>query len=139
MGDFLQHLAIAATSRQDEEKHMRRKERNRQSAAISRKRQQDHRALLEDENMRLQEENAKLRRMLHEAAPHIQLPVDTRVPAINNDTASDSDSSSSTKIEAPSSCPLPRVLLPACANAQSDIASPKPAEPSPRLVASRMI
>ena len=116
---------------------MRRKERNRQSAAVSRKRQQDHRQLLEDENTRLQEENAKLRRLLREVAPQIQLP-DTRVPAIN-DTANDSASSSSTKTEEPCSHPLPFVLLPACGNSQSEVVSPKPNEPSPQIVANRAI
>ena len=48
------------------DKHERRKHKNWQAAATSRKRQQDHRKVLEDENRKRQEENAYLRKLLAE-------------------------------------------------------------------------
>ena len=51
--DAISMLQYAANSRAEEEKHLLRKERNRQSAAVSRKRQRDHRQQLEEENARL--------------------------------------------------------------------------------------
>ena len=119
MADLLEHLANAASSRQDEEKHLRRKERNRQSAAISRKRQQDHRTLLEDENVRLQEENAKLRRLLLEVAPHIELPVSgVKLSRSASDTAASDSDSSSTIAKGP--CSEVRKLLPSFPNSEPE-------------------
>ena len=51
----------------DMDKCLRRKARNRQAAAKSRQRQQDHRRALEDEYKRLQEENTLLKRLLSES------------------------------------------------------------------------
>ncbi|KAL1520541.1 hypothetical protein AB1Y20_022117 [Prymnesium parvum] len=50
--------------REEVDKQLRRKQKNRQAAATSRKRQQDYRHQLEEENKRLQEENAFLRKLL---------------------------------------------------------------------------
>jgi len=52
----------AADAMQD--KHLRRKQKNREAAATSRKRQQNQRKQLEEENARLAEENAYLKKLL---------------------------------------------------------------------------
>ncbi|KAL3892601.1 MAG: hypothetical protein SGPRY_014973 [Prymnesium sp.] len=133
MSDFLAHLAHAASARQAQEKHARRKERNRQSAAVSRKRQQDARQMLEAENGRLQEENAKLRRLLREIAPEVDLPCPSETAGPHNEAANDSDSSIATagihSIEEGDRrgdrADLARILLPSHANGQPH---PEPAK-----------
>ena len=127
MPDAISMLQYAANSRAEEEKHLLRKERNRQSAAVSRKRQRDHRQQLEEENARLRDENEQLLRLLHEHAPHVELPRSApAAPSPDLPSALDDEDCSST---------APRPLLPMPSNAQPAAAhqpATQPAESPPQ-------